>query len=434
MEKLKKYFYIVLILMLFLPIAQRFFKFHISEPLNGLAAFSNYPTFHLKDWHEGKYQKTVELFVNDNFGFRNTLLRWANSFDFCIFKYSNTNELVVGKEGHLFFDYNINSFLGITQQDRKTTDSLFVKTDILNKRLKERGVELIFVIVPSNAFYYSDKFPAQYDKYTKRENDYEYYLKKLNQYKLSYVDYNKWFIELKDTVSIDLFPRHGTHYTYFSAVWLADSLVGYLESRQNIDMPDIIYESTKLDSMTKTEHDLENILNLSHELQNEKLYYYTLKFNTENKTKPKVLTVGDSFYWPVLNQMIPKNCFENVAYWFYNDVVFPESFTKKKNTDQVDLDSLFNGLDFILIFSSSTLLNKYDYNGFIGDMENYLNGNYTKQKEDEELQYWIDAIHNNPTWYNSIKQKAEDMNIPLDEQIKNEALWMIQQEKKKKHN
>ncbi|HNQ68499.1 MAG TPA: hypothetical protein PKN32_08975 [Bacteroidales bacterium] len=434
MEKLKKYFYIVLVLLLFLPIAQRFFKFHISEPLNGLAAFSDYPTFHLKDWHKGKYQKTVEIFVNDNFGFRNTLLRWANSFDYWVFRYSNTKDLVIGKDGHLFFDYNIDNYLGITQQNRKHIDSLFVETDQLNKKLKERGIELIFVIAPSNAYYYSDKFPPQYDRYPKKENDYDYYLKKLNQYKISYVDFNKWFLEIKDTVSIDLFPKNGTHYTYFSAVWLADSLVGYLENKKNIDMPEIIYESTRIDTMTKTEHDLENILNLSHKLDNEKLYYYKLKFNTENKTTPKVLTVGDSFYWPVLNQMIPKNCFGNVAYWFYNDAVFPESFTKKKTTDQVDLDSLFNGLDFIIIFSSATLMNNYDYNGFIGDMQDYLNGNYTIRKEDEELQYWINAIHNNPDWYNKIKQKAENMNIPVDEQIKNEALWMIQQEKKKKQN
>ncbi len=429
MEKAKKYCFIFLLLLLFVPITQRFVKFHNSESLNGIAAFANYPSFHYKDWIAGKYQQLAELFVNDNFGFRDDLLRLTNSFDFWVFKTANATNIVVGKDNYLFFNYNIERYLGILTQDKKQIDSLFVATDIMRKKLNERNIELVFVIAPSNAYYYSDKFPSQYDSYSKKENDYDYYLKKLNDYGIPYIDYNKWFLEIKDTVSLDLFPKHGTHYTYFSAVWVGDSLVRYLENDMEIDMPEIIRESVKKDTMKKYEHDLENVLNLSYPLKNDDLYYYNLKFNTEGKTKPKVLTVGDSFFWPVLNQMIPKNCFENVAYWFYNDKVFPESFTNETKTDQVNLDSLFNGLDYIIIYSSATLMFNYDYDGFIGDMMNYLDGNYTTKNENERLEFWIAAIKNNRDWYSRIEQKARDMNVPVEQQVKNEAGWMVNQEK-----
>jgi hypothetical protein len=432
MEKVKKYCFIFLVLLLFLPIAQRFFKLHTITPLHGTSPFSEYPTFHFKDWHSGCYQQLVELFVKDNFGFRNTLLRYTNSLDFELFKTVNALNVVVGKDDYLFFCYNIESYLGITRQDTHTVDSLFVLTDSLRNTLKKRDIDLVFVVVPSNAFYYSDKFPHQYDNYPKKENDYDYYLKKFTQYKINYVDFNKWFTEIKDTVTIDLFPKNGTHYTYFSAVWVGDSLVKYMEKLRGIDMPDIDMTDVKLDTMKSYEPDLASLLNIGHDLVNEKLYYYKLKFDSENKSKPKVLAIGDSFYWPIMNQLIPENCFENVAYWFYNNTVYPESFTKTITTDQVDLDSLFNGLDVIMIFSSATLMHNYDYNGFIGDMFNYLSGNYTLKKDDERLQFWIDAIKNNENWYNTIKTKANDLNVPVDVQVRDDATWMLKQEKANK--
>jgi hypothetical protein len=388
----------------------------------------NYPVFHYKTWSSGEYQELAEKFVNDNFGYRNSLLRITNSIDFLLFKTSNSKEVVIGKDNYLFFDYNIKRYLGIDRQDHKQIDSLFVQTDIMRDKLKARNIELVFVIVPSNAFYFSDKFPVQYDSYKKRENDYDYYLKKLNEYNISYVDFNKWFMDIKDTVSVDLFPKNGTHYTYFSAVWVGDSLVKYMEKIKNIDMPDIIVESVKLDSMRPYEHDLENVLNLSHKLNNEKLYYHKLRIDDIGKTKPKVLAVGDSFYWPIWNQSIT-NCFSNNAYWFYNDLVYPESFTSNMTSDQVDLDSLYKDLDYIIIFSSATILYNYDYNGFIGEMMFFLDGKYEKKKEDDELKYWIQAIKNNPDWLSNITQKAADLNVPLEEQIINEATWILEQEK-----
>jgi hypothetical protein len=431
MEKIKKYCFVFLVMLLFLPIGQRFLKFHTVIPLNGAQPFSQYPTFHLKDWHKGTYQQLVELFVKDNFGFRNSLLRYTNSLDLVLFQTANAKDVVVGKDNYLFFDYNIENYLGIRRQSPNTVDSLFVLTDSLRNSLKNRGIDLVFVVAPSNAYYYSDKFPYQYDRVPKKENDYEYYLKKFEQYNLNYVDFNSWFMEIKDTVSVDLFPKYGTHYTYFSAVWVGDSLVSYLEKLRGIDMPEIVQSSVKLDTMRFYEHDLANILNVGHDLKHEKVYYHDLSFKTENKSRPKVLVVGDSFYWPVLNQLIPLNCFENVDYWFYNNLVYPESFTETKTTDQVDLDSLYNGLDVILVFSSSTLVNNYDYDGFIADMFNFLSGKFTLKKENERLQYWIDAINNNKDWYNSIKLKAIDLNIPIEEQIVKEAGWMVSQERKK---
>ncbi len=425
MEKIKKYCYIFLVLLLFVPIAQRFFKFHISPPLEKTPVLKDMPQFHLKDWKTGEYQKLVEKFVNDNFGFRNTLLRYLNSLDFILLKVSNSPKVIIGKENHLFFDYNIINYLGVNRRDHEEIDSIMLKTEEMIQKLDTLNIKLVYVIAPSNAYYYSDKFPKQFDRYSKRENDYDYYLKKFNQFNINYIDFNQWFLDIKDTTSIDLFPKNGTHYTYFSAVWVADSLLNYLGKIKNIDVPEIIYDKVKLDSMKHQEHDLENVMNLGHKLNNEKLYQYKLKYNTTNKERPKVLVVGDSFYWPIMNPGIPSNVFENVAYWFYNLTAYPESFKKKTKTEDIDLEVLFKDLDFIVIFSSATLMHNYDYNNFSQMVIDYCDGKYSIKKEQDQINEIINTITESEDWLIAVKEKAKLKNISLNEQLENEARWIL---------
>lgn len=430
MEKLKKYCFIFVLVLLFLPIAQSFFNFHQRKPLEGLSPMTNFPTFRYQDWMSGRYQDLAEKYIRDNFGYRNKLLRIINSIDYSLFNTSNSKGIVIGKDGHLFFNYNIERYLGIQKKDKAVIDSLFALTDTVSRKLKEREIEFVYVIAPSNAFYYSDKFPPQYDKVTKRQNDYDDFIENLEKYNIQYIDFNKWFLDIKDTVSIDLFPKHGTHYSIFSSIWVADSLLRYMGEVKEINTPEIIYSKTVIDTMHPAEHDLENLMNLMHSLENEKMIYYDLDFDVEGKTKPKVLTVGDSFYWNILNNLIPLNCFENVTFWFYNDKVYPESFTRDLNPEQINLDSLFNDLDFIFIFASSTLLYHYDYDGFLNRINNYLDDKISFQNHSyqERVNFYIDAIHHNKEWYNSIRDKARSMNVLIDEQILIEAQWMAEQD------
>jgi hypothetical protein len=428
MKDLKKYCFLFVLLLLFVPIAQRFIKFTEIVPLNGMQAFENLPDFHYKEWKTGQYQELVEKFVNDNFGFRNNLLRSINSIDFLLFNSSNTKDVLIGKDNQLFFDYNLDSYLGITRQSEKSVDSLMVLTNTLTKMLKNNGTEFIYVIAPSNAYYYSDKFPPQYDRYEKRKNDYEYYLEKFEENKTHYIDFNKWFLEIKDTASFPLFPKNGTHYTYFSSVWVADSLLKYMESLKGIDIPDITMTNIHEDSLKKYEHDLLNILNLGHDVPLEKSLYYDLKFDTVNKTRPNVLVIGDSFFWPISNNLITINCFNKRSYWFYNDKVYPESFTKETHPSELNLHNIFRDLDYVIIISSATLMHNYDYSGFLGNIIGFLDGKLLVG--DPELQYWVDAIYANQAWLDKISTKAKEMGTSLEEQIKAEASWMLKQEQK----
>ncbi|MDD2634217.1 MAG: hypothetical protein PHW82_01810, partial [Bacteroidales bacterium] len=70
----------------------------------------------------------------------------------------------------------------------------------------------------------------------------------------------------------------------------------------------------------------------------------------------------------------------------------------------------------------------YDYTGFIGQILNYFTDDYTVTKENSGIQYWINAIKNNPEWLNAIEKKALNHNIPVETQIRREAEWMLKQQ------
>jgi hypothetical protein len=436
MDRIKKYCFILCLLLLFAPIAQRFFTFVEEEPLEGLAAMPDFPTFKYKQWMNGEYQKLAEKFIIDNFGFRNTLLRTINTLDYRIFRTSNSKQVIVGKDGHLFFSYNIERYLGIIREEKHKVDSLFdVTNDFVGKLKDKKGVEFIFVIAPSNGFYYKDKFPKQYDRFDKRTNDYDMFLENLEKHNINYIDFNQWFLDIRDTVSYPLFPKHGTHYSYFSSVWVADSLLSYMEHLKKEKYPEIIYKEINEEPMRVSEHDLENLMNLSHNLENENMPYYKLSYNYENRKRPKVLTVGDSFYWNVLNNLIPLNAFANVTFWFYNQTVYPESFTRALTPEEINLDVLYKDLDFIVIFASSTLLYHYDFDGFLERQNSYLDGEliFFNPAYVERLNFYIDAINASTDWYNDTKAKARSNNVKIDDQIRAEAEWMVWKEGIPKH-
>ncbi|MBP7463705.1 MAG: hypothetical protein KA793_05155 [Bacteroidales bacterium] len=225
MDKLKKYSYLALILVLLIPVAQRLFKLTAEIPLNLETKTDYYPDFHFSTWFKGEYQAQSEEFINKNFGLRGHLVRFLNQMDFDLFSKSNGYQVVVGKDKHLFFNYNIESYLGMNHMNRDSMEQVMQKTAVVIDSLKNRNIEFLFVIVPSNAFYYSDKLPAAYDRITPRENQYTWYSRKATAMKMNFIDFNKWFLEMKDTVSYPLFPKYGTHYTYYSARMVSDSMV-----------------------------------------------------------------------------------------------------------------------------------------------------------------------------------------------------------------
>jgi hypothetical protein len=73
-------------------------------------------------------------------------------------------------------------------------------------------------------------------------------------------------------------------------------------------------------------------------------------------------------------------------------------------------------------------------NGFSVDKQIKLDAEYILAdelfKQKESLAASMDKIRGNPDWMKDIERKAKENNIPVEEQTKRDAQWLIDNEKK----
>ena len=63
------------------------------------------------------------------------------------------------------------------------------------------------------------------------------------------------------------------------------------------------------------------------------------KFNTEidSTCGTKVLTVADSYYWGLFNSGLSRDVFNNSEFWFYNEMIYPDSYKSPLNVRDINL-------------------------------------------------------------------------------------------------
>jgi hypothetical protein len=115
------------------------------------------------------------------------------------------------------------------------------------------------------------------------------------------------------------------------------------------------------------DNDLEKLLNLALPIRKRQGYSPIADVTVEsgpNSVKPKVLFIGNSFMWGIVNQVPMKDVFDEVEFWYY----FSTAYTGDPlmpNGNVVDLNLLEKMLDFdyIVWFTTGNQLNK-GTNGF----------------------------------------------------------------------
>ena len=95
----KKTLLIIFILLLTIPVIERYFNFFEFEPLDG--AFTNTTKKELKasDFFNNSYQTVLENNITDSIGFKTIFVRLYNQIGYSIFNDAKNAGCVVGKEG-----------------------------------------------------------------------------------------------------------------------------------------------------------------------------------------------------------------------------------------------------------------------------------------------------------------------------------------------
>lgn len=147
--------------MLWLPTLDTFCHIDWTPPHNenrAMAAIPKPPS----DRHGLQiYVGGLEAYFNDHFGFRKCLVQWNNRFRASLFKDNNTRDVLVGKNGWLFYTMGdaVDHYSGLLQF---TPERLHDWQVLLEKRrdwLARRGIAFLFVVTPDKHTVYPEELP-----------------------------------------------------------------------------------------------------------------------------------------------------------------------------------------------------------------------------------------------------------------------------------
>jgi hypothetical protein len=371
--KIRITLFLLLLLFLVLPFFQAKFHFINLTPLSGAINKPKKEYFSFKNWFTGDYQEKEEKYLNETFGFRNLFIRINNQVAFNLFNKAKANGVIIGKNYYL---YEVNYIKAYYGEDFIGVDSIthrIRKLKFLQDTLAKLNKNIIIVFAAGKGSFYPEYFPKKYIR-EKGKTNYEYHVKLAKELGLNYIDFNKYFIENKNTSKYPLYPQYGIHWSFYGMCLVTDSLIHYIEKIRKIDIPNLFWNGFEWADAKEGDYDIADGMNLMFKLKSFKMAYPSVQIQSDSgKTKPSVLVVSDSFYWGLFNLGI-SNAFSNSHFWFYNQQIYPDSYQSLKVTSQVNLREEIDKHDVIILMATEASLPNLGW-GFIENMYNLFKRN-----------------------------------------------------------
>ena len=235
------------------------------------------------------------------------------------------------------------------------------------------------------------------------------------------LDLGDYFQHMKDTADFTIFPKTGTHWSKYSSLFAADTMIRYMEHLDSINMRNLVIGPRALQDAQEADTDLENLLNLIRPLPRPQYYYATATSDKDTTAvMPKMIVIGDSFWWNIIYQVPVQEIFSEFPYWYYNSSVYYDPTYQSVN--EVNLANELLSSDFIILFYSSTQLYKLN-NGFT--KKALLALCYDPEEIEAAYAKLEQNIRSDSAWIGSLEKASEAQGKPLDELVHNEAQWII---------
>lgn len=426
--KVIKYLLFIFVFVLFgLHIVQQTFHVFHQVSLTGGGDTTKRPVFRWDYYYYRGFQPVFQKYAEEKMGFRSTFVKLRNQLDYSVFKYTEAPGVVIGKNGMLFIESYIQNCRGSVFKGEGQIKHEVSQLRMIQDELKRHKVDFLLIFAPGKATFYSEMIPDHYKQ--RPVTNYQCYIKALAGSGINFIDMNAWFHKLKGKTKYPLYPLNGTHWSCYGIGLAADSMFRYTEKLRNIDLPDFSWDQVTIsDSMRYADNDVGVLMNLWWPLKNIPMPYPHFIYKQEGKTRPKVISVGDSYWWGFTYTGITANVFVKDHYWFYfRDIM--ENEQKTGLVDNVDLKEQLFSQEMVILMVTEATYQLFPY----GFCEKFYEKCMPASLEllQRKLEKYIFKIRSNPAWYQSVAEKARVNGRNIDEQVKMDAQFMIELEKKK---
>lgn len=400
------------------------------KKLDGVVEEVAFPKFTMKDYSDREYQNNLENYSKQNFGFREWAIRCYNQYLWDFYGKTSVLDISVGNDGWLYEQWFVDDYYQ-SRMYKYTDDPEVMKEKYrteayrlfkIQKILEEFGVTLFVMIEPGKDRVYPEHLPDG-DKYTQpmgvKAADYYPYL--FDSLGVNYVNFSKYFVEQKGKVDYPLFPQTGTHWSNIAAVHSADTLFRYMEHLGKKNIHNIKIGSAYCDKTRKPDDDLEKMMNLIREIPKDSSMYVSVSVDDDaTAEKPKLIVIGDSFFWNFVNEVPLDSIFSDYQYWYYNSsVYFSPNYT---STSEIDLVTELLGADYVMLSYCTSMI--YDLgNGFIPNALVHLC--YSDSKINSVQNGIISIMKNDKNWMVSLSEKASSQGRELEDVMLGDAKYLL---------
>ena len=392
----------------------------VVKPLKGVTIAQSIHPFNIHNWRSMDFQLGVSKYLNQNFCFRPSLIRFYNQLEYSVFNQVTNRNIVKGKDSHLFERWFINSYFGTDFLGTEKIDRNVQKLIVIDSVLKSKGVHFIVAMAPGKASVYPEKIPDYLLKDSSRNTNYKTYRTKLNKSGISIFDINGWFIKMKPDFERNLFTKGGTHWSRDGAMLVLDSLLRRIEHETGEEYNKIIFEGiTKTQTPKDPDIDILKISNLLSENIDEDYYYPDFHYEKAHPKNGKLIVISDSFFWILFDAGLD-NSFQSVDYWYYFNKVFSNRFEHAKKIEDINISKELQEAEVVLLMASPSPLNKLGW-GFINEAYDLLLKGIDKEAAIRRV---MQVIESDPDWFASVKTKAVDRNITIDSMLRLDAEYI----------
>ncbi len=346
--------------------------FHFKE-LNGVTQETPKPEMRFAAFLDGKWQDSTEAYLKQHYGFHEPLTRLHNQMRWTFFRYAQVEEdgrIVITPDNWIFEPWTVEEYYQshayqYAKDSAEMADKLEAEAQRLlqvQKFLEPYGTHLFVAMLPGKELVCGEHMPknTQYF-FEKKITAYDFYRKRFKELGVNHIDLGEWFVQMKDTVSYPLFPQTGTHWSNLSAIYATDTLIRYMEHLSDSNMVNIV-TSDIFQRTLKPDADLESLMNLIWPIQKRPNMLATATYDFDTTAwRPRLLTIGDSFYWNILNFTPVWDVFNGVPFWYYfSSAIFDEPGT---TVGEKDVLKEVLRADFVMLSYSTVSLYKMS-NGF----------------------------------------------------------------------
>jgi len=365
-NKLHTSLFLLFLCILSVPLFFMLFNYE-SVPLEGAYQQVERKNISFDSFYDGSYQVQLEKEEKSLNPMVPTFIRVRNQIDFDIFNQGHMGDGLIGLDGYIFGKGWAHAYAG----NRKYTDAYF---DSITGKLKEvnnlydsLGKVFMVVIPPCKEGLFSEMLPEGYVKNNK--SDYESYLEALNKHDVRYIDFTQYYKEAIDTSKYPLYSKTSAHWTMYGAHLGLNIIVDSIEKTLKSNLMNYSVSKINQKKFDRGDGDQEAPLNLLFTIDKSEFAYPSYTFDTvESYYKPKVIIVGDSFYWGINNSYVPLKIFsEESKYLYYYSTCYPNSEKPGHPVSDLNVEGEFATADVFLLISGS-----YNLNGFPFGLEKDL--------------------------------------------------------------